>query len=109
MSRVVVVHWRPEEVRRQVQLLRAAGHRVNLYAEEGGVGLRAFRSKPPDAFVIDLDRLPSHGTAVATFLRQQSGTRTVPIVFVGGAREKPTPRTVRMSDGSPGRSILERR
>lgn len=88
MSRVVVVHWRPEEARAQVRLLRTAGHQVSLYSEQGGVGLRALRNRPPDVFVIDLDRLPSHGTAVATFLRQQAGTRAVPIVFVGGAPDK---------------------
>jgi CheY-like chemotaxis protein len=46
--------------------------------------LRALRSEPPEAFVIDLGRVPSHGRAVATVLRQQKATRDVPIVFIAG-------------------------
>jgi len=90
MSRIVLVHWKKEEARERAARLRKAGHRVATHTEEqaGGVGLRDYRERPPDAFVIDLGRLPSHGTAVATFLRQQKATRAVPLVFVGGAPEK---------------------
>ncbi|HUE05047.1 MAG TPA: hypothetical protein VMR62_36200 [Bryobacteraceae bacterium] len=49
---------------------------------------RGIRASPPDAFVIDLSRLPSHGREVATFVRGQKATRHIPIVFVGGAPEK---------------------
>lgn len=38
--------------------------------------------------MIDLSRLPSQGLSVATLLRQQKGTRPVPIVFVGGESGK---------------------
>jgi len=51
-------------------------------------GFRAIRESPPDAFVIDLSRLPSHGREVATFFRGRKPTRHIPIVFVGGAPEK---------------------
>jgi CheY-like chemotaxis protein len=50
--------------------------------------LRALAADPPDAFVIDLGRLPSQGRAVATALRQQKATRLVPLVFVEGDPEK---------------------
>lgn len=46
------------------------------------------RESPPDAFVIDLSRMPSHGREVAAFFRGQKATRHIPIVFVGGAPEK---------------------
>lgn len=90
MSRIVLVHWKEKEARQRAAKLRQAGHRVATHTDQqaGGVGLRNYRRKPPDAFVIDLSRLPSHGTAVATFLRQQKATRPVPLVFVGGAAEK---------------------
>lgn len=90
MSRIVLVHWNKEEARDRAARLRKAGYRVTTHTEEpaGGVGLRDYGERPPSAFVIDLGRLPSHGRAVATFLRQQKGTRAVPLVFVGGAREK---------------------
>jgi len=38
--------------------------------------------------VIDLSRLPSHGRAIATMLRQRKATRSIPIVFVEGDPEK---------------------
>jgi hypothetical protein len=49
---------------------------------------RNIRESPPDVFVIDLARRPSHRREVATFLRGQKATRDIPIVFVDGAPEK---------------------
>lgn len=88
MARVVLVHWKAEEAAERAARLRSAGHSVELHTATGGEGLRAYREDPPDAFVIDLGRLPSHGAAVATFLRQQKATRRVPLVFVEGDPEK---------------------
>lgn len=68
--------------------LRAAGHQV-AYDEKIVPGLFSkIRSSPPDAFVISLGRLPSHGREVATFLRGAKTTRHIPIVFVDGVPEK---------------------
>lgn len=86
--RALLVHWKAEERPPRVERLRRAGYAVEVYAGEGGEGLRELRKAPPDLVVIDLDRMPSHGRAVATFLRQQKGTRHVPILFVEGAPEK---------------------
>jgi CheY-like chemotaxis protein len=85
MPRIVLVHWKPAEaVRRTASLVRAGFEVTLLTPTEGSVALRPLAATPPDAFVIDLSRLPSHGRAVATALRQQKGTRRVPLVFVGG-------------------------
>jgi hypothetical protein len=46
------------------------------------------RDLAPAAVLIDLDKLPSHGRAVATHLRSTKSTREIPIVFVGGVPEK---------------------
>ncbi len=67
--------------------LRAAGYRVSFDVLDPAV-LRALKSDPPDAFVIDLTRLPSHGRDVAVGLRSSPATRRVPIVFVEGDPEK---------------------
>ncbi len=50
--------------------------------------LRGLGANPPDAFLVDLTRLPSQGRAVALELRRAKGTRAVPLVFVGGDPEK---------------------
>ncbi len=88
MARVLLIHWNADEAKERSQRLRSAGHTTRAYSEHGGVGLQKFREKPPDIFVIDLGRLPSHGRAVGTWLRQQKATRHVPIVFVDGAPQK---------------------
>lgn len=46
------------------------------------------RELAPAAVLIDLDRRPSHGRAVAILLRSTKGTREIPIVFAGGEPEK---------------------
>jgi len=50
--------------------------------------LRRLADDPPDAFVIDLSRLPSQGRDMGLWLRQRKATRGVPIVFVGGEPAK---------------------
>ncbi len=88
MARVLLVHWHASEAKERLPRLRAAGHSATSYSEHGGAGLQRYRTRPPDAVVIDLSRLPSHGRAVATWLRQHKATRMVPILFVGGDRDK---------------------
>src|SRR5438045_3735285 len=88
MAKTVLIHWNPDEGALCVKALERAGVEAVLCTPRGGAGLREFAAAPPDAFVIDLSRLPSHGRAVAQFLRQQKATRFVPLVFAGGAPEK---------------------
>ncbi len=60
--------------------------------------------------MIDLSRLPSHGLAVAGWLRQTKATRRVPIVFVGGdaARAKKLLPDATYTEWSRIRSALRR-
>jgi len=69
--------------------LKALGFRVEgrPLRECGGV-VGHFRDLAPDAVVLDLDRLPSHGREVGTMLRDSKSTRHLPLVFAGGAPEK---------------------
>lgn len=87
-KRIVLLHWNEEEARPRVKRLRTLGFRVEWIAPRGGAGLKPFVQHPPDAFLIDLTRLPSHGRAIAVFFRQRKATRGVPIVFMGGEAEK---------------------
>ena len=80
----MLIHWNAAEAEERAARLRRSGHEAEFFAAQGGAALRAISEDPPDAFVIDLGRLPSHGSAVATMLRQQKATRRVPILFVGG-------------------------
>lgn len=86
--RVCLVHWRAAEAAGRVARLVAAGYRVDLEFEQGGKAARNLKENPPQAVVIDLSRLPSHGRHLAVWLREQKATRRVPIVFVDGDPDK---------------------
>ncbi len=88
MARVRLVHWKAAEVPERAARLEAAGFEVDGEVPGTSIGVKALREDPPDAFVIDLGRLPSHGREVAFALRQSKALRGIPIVFVGGAAEK---------------------
>jgi hypothetical protein len=61
---------------------------VHWRHEAGGDLTRSLMRAPPDALVIDLQRLPSHGRAIATWVRERVAMRRVPLVFVPGDAEK---------------------
>jgi len=58
MGRVVLFHWNAAEAEERADRLRRAGHEVSAMARVEPQVLRALRDDPPDAFVIDLARLP---------------------------------------------------
>ncbi|MBN2565730.1 MAG: hypothetical protein JXB46_08465 [Candidatus Eisenbacteria bacterium] len=87
MARVRLIHWKAEEARERMAQLRAAGHRVRWQPIDPAA-LRALKASPPDVFVIDLSRMPSQGRDIGVGLRMSARTRRVPLVFVGGQREK---------------------
>ncbi len=86
MFRIRLIHWDAEEAAARCETLRAAGYEVE-YSELDGDGYRALKNNPPDAFVVDLSRRPSHGMEIGTGLRGYKATRAVPLVFVEGAPE----------------------
>lgn len=88
MPKILLIHWNEAEAEKRAGRLRAAGYDVGCLWRESVEALRSIRTGPPDAFVIDLNRLPAQGRAVAVWLRQQKATRRVPIVFVEGEPEK---------------------
>ncbi len=85
--RVRLVHWNAGESRDRAVTLRAAGYIVN-HAQVTPETLRELRRNPPDAVLIDLSRIPSHGRDVALGIRGSNTTRHIPIVFVGGDAKK---------------------
>lgn len=50
--------------------------------------MTTLRQNPPQIFLIDLSRIPSHGREVAMAIRSYKDTRSVPIVFIGGEKDK---------------------
>lgn len=87
MKRVVLVHWNAEEADRRAARLRQAGYDVSCHSDSRA-GPQALRENPPDAYVIDLARLPSQGRELGGWLRRQRATRSVPFIFTEGDPEK---------------------
>ena len=83
MPRVRLIHWNAAEAEERAARLAGADVEVD-HAPLNPAGLRDLRANPPDVFVIDLGRLPSHGRDVGVAMRQTRATRTVPLVFVDG-------------------------
>lgn len=87
-KRIRLVHWKEDEVPERADRLEGEGFEVDGAVPGTSIGVKQLREDPPDAFVIDLGRLPSHGREVAFALRQSKALRTIPIVFVDGAADK---------------------
>ena len=91
MKTVRLIHFNEDDGLERRKQLEAFGFEAAYDFVEGqGLTpvLRNLRASPPDAVVIDLTRLPSHGREVARALRGSKATRHVPIVFVDGDPDK---------------------
>jgi hypothetical protein len=88
MPTVILIHWNIPEIEEKVSKLRAAGHRVHAEVPKDFTFFRTLKANPPDAFVIDLSRLPMQGRDIGMGIRRNRVTRYLPLVFVGGNEEK---------------------
>ena len=84
MAHIRLIHWNGPEGRERRRQLAALGYDAQFDDLDGPALGRAMRASPPDAFVIDLSRLPSHGRELAMGLRTVKSLRHIPIVFVDG-------------------------
>jgi len=87
MPRLFLIHWNAGEAEAMAAPLRLHGMEVTVEADDGGRAAKAIHATPPDAVIISLARLPSHGRAVAEHLLTRRTTRDVPLLFVGGTPE----------------------
>ena len=88
MKTVRLIHWNEDEGLERQKLLEALGFDAMFDFGDGLFAVRLIHASVPDAVVIDLSRLPSHGREVAHGLRTRKPTRHLPIVFVDGEAEK---------------------
>jgi CheY-like chemotaxis protein len=80
-KRILIVEDNPANLMLEKDLLESAGFEV-VEAADAGSGLEAARRERPDLIVMDV-RLPDmRGTEAALRLRQDPGTKAIPIVFV---------------------------
>ena len=88
MSRILLIAWNENEARERARRLSGYGHEVKICSSSESTYLRRVRTSPPELFIIDLNRLPSHGRELAAYFRRQKATRMVPILFAGGDRDR---------------------
>jgi hypothetical protein len=82
MAKIFLLHWNEAEAEERGSALRSAGHDILLHwSTESGPSLKGTL---PDVVVISLDRLPSHGRAVAEWLWEAKKRQHIPIIFAGG-------------------------
>src|SRR5580698_11393838 len=86
--RVRLVCWNQELAAERASVLKKAGLDVDASPFDPAGMITRLRENPPALMLIDLDRLPSHGRAVAVMLRTSKSMRHIPIVFAGGIKEK---------------------
>jgi CheY-like chemotaxis protein len=85
---VRLVHFNEDEGLERRKQLEAFGFDAAFDFGDGLFMARQIKAGPPDAVVIDLSRVPSHGREVAQSVRGTKATRHIPIVFVDGEPEK---------------------
>jgi hypothetical protein len=86
MAKVFYLHWNEQEAKEQASTLQDAGHDVRFHwSTEEHIKLGDWE---PEAVVISLDRLPSHGRQVAEWFWEAKKRRSVPVVFAGGKPDK---------------------
>lgn len=84
--RIFYLHWNKDELEDRIKPLVSAGFEIASHweTETGAKIVEPY----PAAFVISLDRLPSHGKAVAEWIWEAKKRQGIPIIFEGGKPEK---------------------
>ena len=89
MKTVRLVHFDEQQGLERQQQLEALGFDAAFDFDAGLMFvIKLIKSSLPDAVVIDLSRIPSHGRAVAQSIREAKYSRHLPIVFAGGEPDK---------------------
>lgn len=84
--KIFFIHWNEVELKEKITPLIKAGFSVDFhFSQENTANLK---NNLPDALVICLDRLPSHGRAYAEWMWEAKKRQQIPIVFCGGQPEK---------------------
>lgn len=83
-----MIHRKPAMAAERAARLSAEGLEASAYPALGPRAFREIRANPPDAILIDLTELPSYGRTMGVLLREQKGTRNIPLVFLKGDPEK---------------------
>jgi DNA-binding response OmpR family regulator len=96
---LVLIHWNPLEAQELAIPLRADGWEVDVESKDGAKAGKKILTKRPDAVLIYLSRLPSHGSITAKGVRAYKGGRHIPIIFIDGKSEAIKKTMIEVPDG----------
>jgi len=85
---IQLIHWKAEEAQERAAILAGGGYSVRTDMPGGRKFMNQLGATAPDAILIDLSRLPSQGRDLGVLIRRQASTRNIPLVFIGGVKEK---------------------
>jgi hypothetical protein len=86
MKHIFFIHFNEEELKEKIEPLKKAGYKIDYhFSTETPAN---FEDNLPEALVICLDRLPSHGRAYAEWMWEAKKRQHIPIIFCGGEHEK---------------------
>ena len=88
VTRVRLIHQNPAQAARRLLQLESAGYSVEYSEIPDSAAMRQLAEQSPDVYLIDLERLPSHGREIGLWLRRRKTSRRIPLLFVGGAPAK---------------------
>ena len=86
MKKIFFIHFNEVELKEKIQPLKQVGYKVESHFSTETTA--NFKDNLPDALVICLDRLPSHGSRYAEWLWEAKVRQHIPIIFCGGKPEK---------------------
>jgi len=86
MAKVFYLHWNEAELQERLAPLKKAGYEISSHWSTEPHA--QFGETLPDAVVISLDRLPSHGRAIAEWFVEAKKRQHIPIIFAGGQPDK---------------------
>lgn len=89
MKKIFFIHWNEEELKEKIVPLKKTGYKVSFHFNTETTA--NLKDNLPDALVICIDRLPSHGKAYAEWLWEAKKRQHIPIIFCGGKAEKIKP------------------
>jgi len=82
-----LICWKEDRAAALAEELDTAGFMIDSNSLDSPA-LRVLGQSPPDAVVIDLDRLPAQGRDIGVMLRTTARSRHTPLVFVDGPEAK---------------------
>ena len=82
------MHHDPAEAVRLAERVTREGFQGVTYPQRGSKVFRFLRENPPAAVLLDLTSMPSFGKYVGCMMREQKGTRSIPIIFLNGDPRK---------------------